>query len=178
MDPWVGKFPWRRAWQPTPVFGSSAGKKSACSAGDPGSIPRPGRSPGEGIGYAVKYPWASLVAQVVKNLPAMRETWVHLWVGKIPWRRECLPTPVFWPRESHGQRSLPGYSPWGPKELDTTEQFSLSKKITSSIIKLMSFFWRCSKSMGNLKKQILSNRKTFYLDLIHSKVQNLSHSSF
>ena len=47
---------------------------------------------------------------------------------------------------------LAGYSPWGPKELDTTEQFSLSKKITSSIIKLMSFFWRLSKNMGNLKK--------------------------
>ena len=42
------------------------------------------------------------------------------WVGKIPWRRERLPTPVFWPREFHGL-----YSPWGSKESDTTEQFSL-----------------------------------------------------
>ena len=66
--------------------------------------------------------WASLVAQMVKNLPAMQETWV----GKIPWRSEQLPTPVFWPGEFHGQRSLAGYSPWGRKELDTTEQFSLS----------------------------------------------------
>ena len=48
----------------------------------------------------------SLVAQTVKNLPAMRETQVRSLVGKIPWRREWLPTPVFLPRKSHGQRSL------------------------------------------------------------------------
>ena len=46
------------------------------------------------------------------------------WVGKIPWRREWLPTPVFWPGESHGQRSLVGCSPWGHKESDTSEQLS------------------------------------------------------
>ena len=43
------------------------------------------------------------------------------WVGKIPWRRAWQPTPVFLPGESHGQRSLVGYSPWGCKESDTTE---------------------------------------------------------
>ena len=43
------------------------------------------------------------------------------WVGKIPWRRAWQPTPVFLPGGSHGQRSLAGYSPWGRKELDTTE---------------------------------------------------------
>ena len=48
------------------------------------------------------------------------------WVGKIPWRREWLPTPVFLPGEFHGQRSLAGYCPWGCKELDTTEQLILS----------------------------------------------------
>ena len=50
---------------------SSAGKESACNSGDPGSIPGLGRSPGEGIGYPLHYSWASLVAQLVKNLPAM-----------------------------------------------------------------------------------------------------------
>ena len=45
-----------------------------------------------------------------------------LWVGKIPWRREWLPTPLFLPGEFHGQRSLVGLSPWGGKESDTTEQ--------------------------------------------------------
>ena len=62
----------------------SDGKESACSAGDPGSIP-------------------------------------GFWVGKIPWRRKWQPTSVFLPGESHGQRSLAGYSPWGHKELDTTD---------------------------------------------------------
>ena len=57
--------------------GSSVGKESACNAGDPGSIPGMGRSSGEGIGYPLEYSWASLVAQLVKNLPAMRETWVR-----------------------------------------------------------------------------------------------------
>ena len=44
------------------------------------------------------------------------------WVRKIPWRRKWQPTPVFLPEESHGPRSLAGYSPWGHKELDTTER--------------------------------------------------------
>ena len=57
--------------------GSSAGKESACNAGDPGSIPRSGRSPGEGNGHLFQYSWASLVAQMVKNLPAMQETWAR-----------------------------------------------------------------------------------------------------
>ena len=56
---------------------SSVGKESACNAGDPGSIPGSGRSPGEGIGYPLQYSWASLVTQLVKNPPAMRETWVQ-----------------------------------------------------------------------------------------------------
>ena len=55
----------------------SVGKESTCNAGDPGSIPGLGRSPGEGTGYPPQYSWASLVAQLVKNLPAMRETWVQ-----------------------------------------------------------------------------------------------------
>ena len=54
--------------------GSSAGKESACNAGDPGSIPGLGRSPREGIGYPLQYSWASLVAQMGKKLPAMQET--------------------------------------------------------------------------------------------------------
>ena len=56
--------------------GSSAGKESACHAGDPSSIPGSGISPGERIGYPFQYSWASLVAQTVKNLPAIWETWV------------------------------------------------------------------------------------------------------
>ena len=56
---------------------SSIGKESACNAGDPSSIPGLGRSSGEGIGYPLQYSEASLVAWLVKNPPAMRETWVR-----------------------------------------------------------------------------------------------------
>ena len=58
---------------------------------------------------------------LVKNPPAIQETGFDPWVGKIPWRTERLPTPVFWPGEFHGRYSL-----WGHKELDTTEQLSLN----------------------------------------------------
>ena len=101
--------------------GSSAGKESTCNAGDPCAIPGSGRSAGEGIGYPLRYSWASLVAQLVKNLPAMQETWINPWVWKILWRREKQPTPVFWPGEFYGL-----YSPWGHKESDRTEWLSLS----------------------------------------------------
>ena len=61
--------------------------------------------------------WASLVAQVMQNLPAKRVTRVQSWVRKIHWKREWLPTPIFLPEEFYVQRSLVGYSPWGCKEL-------------------------------------------------------------
>ena len=63
-----------------PIWGfpdSSVGKESAYKAGDPSWIPRLGRSAGEGIGYLLQYSWDTLVAQLVKNLPAMQETWVQ-----------------------------------------------------------------------------------------------------
>ena len=63
-----------------PEFGlishSSVGKESACNAEDPGLIPGSGRSPGEGKGYQLHYSWASVVAQLIKNLLALQETWV------------------------------------------------------------------------------------------------------
>ena len=64
---------------------SSVGKESTCNAGDPGSIPGLGRSSGEGIGYPLQQSWASLVAPLVKNPPAMRETWVQSvgWVDPL-----------------------------------------------------------------------------------------------
>ena len=73
--------------------------------------------------YPHLYSWASLVAQMVNNLPALCETWVV----KIPWRSTWQPTPVFLPGESHGQRSLANYSPWGHKELDMTERLSTAQ---------------------------------------------------
>ena len=83
---------------------SSVRKESAYNAGDPGSIPGSGRSPGEGIGYPLQYFCASLVVQLVKNLPAMQEMWVRslgwedpleemsahsrILAGKVPWTEE------------------------------------------------------------------------------------------
>ena len=96
--------------------GSSVGKEPACDAGDPGSIPGLGRSPREGTGYPLQYSWASLLAQLVKNPLQCTSPGCDPWVGKIPGRRERLPTPVFWPGEFHGL-----YSPRGCKESDMTE---------------------------------------------------------
>ena len=62
-----------------------------------------------------------LVAQMVKNLPAMQRPRFDPWVRKVSWRREWQPTPVFLPAESHGQRILVGYNPWGHKESDIIE---------------------------------------------------------
>ena len=98
--------------------------KSTYNAGDPSSILGLERTSGEGIGYPLQYSWASLVAQKVKNLPAMRETWVWSLVGKIPWRRAWPPTPVCLPGESPWMGSLVGYSLWGGKESDMPEQLS------------------------------------------------------
>ena len=99
---------------------SSVGKESACNAGDPRSIPGLGRSPGEGIGYPFQYSWASLLAQLVKNLPAMRETWV-LCLG---WE-----DPLEKGKATHSSILAWRISPrtvWGCKESDTTERLSLS----------------------------------------------------
>ena len=82
--------------------GSSAGKESACNTGDTGSIAGSGRSPGEGIDYPLQYSWTSLVAQMVKNPPAVWETWVQSLGREDPGRRAWQPTPVF----------LSGESPW------------------------------------------------------------------
>ena len=74
---------------------------------------------------------AFLLAQTLKNLPAMWETQVRSLGGEDPWRRKWLPTPVFLPGESHGQRSLAGYSLLGYKESDTTEQLTQIKNGTN-----------------------------------------------
>ena len=68
--------------------GSSGGQESACNAGDPGLIPGSGRYPGEEIGYVLQYSWASLVAQMEKNLPAMQETQVQSLGQEDPLEKE------------------------------------------------------------------------------------------
>ena len=73
---------------------SSVGKESTCNAGDRSLIPGSGRSAGEGIGYPLQYSWASFVAQLVKNLPAMWETWVQSLGWEDPLEKGKATTPV------------------------------------------------------------------------------------
>ena len=82
--PRSSQFGW---FTPTQRWGfpdSSVVKDSTCNAGDPGSIPGSGRSAGKGVGYALQDSWASLMAQLVKNLPAVRETWVQYLAWEDP----------------------------------------------------------------------------------------------
>ena len=99
---------------------SSAGKESACNAGDPGSIPGLGRSAEKGIGYPLQSSWASLMAQLVKNLPAMQETWVISLGWEDPLEK----------RTATHSSSLAWRIPWtaqsmGHKESDMAEWLSL-----------------------------------------------------
>ena len=110
----------------------SVGKESTCNARDPNLIPELGRSAEEGIGYPLQYSWASLVAQLVKNLPAMWETWARSLGWEDPLEKEKA-TPVFWPGEFHGL-----YSPWGHKESDMTERLSLSLSFCDGSVNLIS----------------------------------------
>ena len=111
----VRKICWRRDRLPTPVFlgflCGSTDKESTCNTGDPGS----GRSAGEGIGYPLQYSWASLEAQLVKNLPAIWETWVR----SLGWE-----DPLEKGTAAHSS-ILAWKIPWGRKELDMAARLSL-----------------------------------------------------
>ena len=99
----------------------SVGKESTCNAGDSTSIPGSGRSPGEGIGYPLQSPWASLVAQLVKNPPAMQEIQVQSlgWEDSLEKGTATHSTILAW-------RIPWTVYPWGSSELDTTERLSFS----------------------------------------------------
>ena len=110
------------SWSPpySPFSDSSVGKESACNAGDPGSIPGSGRSPGEGILYLLQYSWASFVVQLVKDPPAMWQTWVQSmgWEDTLEKGTATHSSILAW-------RIPWTIVPWGRKESDTTEQLSL-----------------------------------------------------
>ena len=95
--------------------------ESTCNAGDPSPIPGSGRSTGEGMGYPHQYSWASLVAQLVKNLPAMWETWAWSlgWEDPLEKGKATHYSILAW--RFHGLCSS-----WGHKESDTTERLSLT----------------------------------------------------
>ena len=100
---------------------SSVGKESSCNAGDPSLIPGLGRSAGEGIGYPCQYSWASLVAQLVKNLPAMQE----ILVQPLGWEDSSGEGKDYLLQYSGLENSTDCIAHGGLKESDTTEQLSL-----------------------------------------------------
>ena len=79
------------------------------------------------------------MALAVNSLPTNSEMGVRSWVRKIPWRRAWQPTPVFLPGESHGQRSLLGYSVWGHRESDRTERLNSNNLTNLSDRKVPNF---------------------------------------
>jgi len=103
--------------------GSSAGKESTWNTGDSGSILELGRSPGEGTGHSLQYSWASLMVQMVKNLPAMQETWVQSlsWEDPLEKGMAMHSSILAWriPMER-------GAWLWDSKESDMTERLSTS----------------------------------------------------
>ena len=96
---------------------SSVGKESACNTGDPSSIPGLGRSAGEGVVYPLQYPWSSLVSQLVKNPPAMQETWVRSlnWEDPLEKGKATHCSILAWRM----------YSPWGSQESGMIERLPL-----------------------------------------------------
>ena len=119
--------------------GRTAGKEFACNAGEPGLIPELGRSPGEGLGYPLQYSWTSLVAQMIKNLPVMQETWTDSWIWKIPWRRAWQPAPVF----------LPGW-------ISSDYYISKKKPKSNSRKKLKTIFYSMSWITSSVKDHIVN----------------------
>ena len=126
-----------------------------------------------------------MVAQLVKNLPVMRETQVQSlnpWVGKIPWRRKWQPTPVFLPGESHGQRSLVGYNPWGCKESDTTEQLTHTVEAYHIFESLLPFFQKFKTQQSNIysctRYKIEPEYSTSYVFTLLSCLTTDTHKHF
>ena len=97
---------------------SSVGKESDCNAGDLGLIPGSGRSTGEEIGYPLQYSWASLVAQLVKNLPAVREIWAQSLGSEDPLEKRKAT------HSSIPAWRIPWTIPWGCEESEMTKRLS------------------------------------------------------
>ena len=116
----ICKHPLPGGWLSLRFPSSSAGEESVCNAEDPPSIPGLERSAGKRTGYPLQYSWASLMAQLVKNLPVMWETWVWSlgWEDPLEKRKAAHSSILAW--------RIPWtiYSSWGRKQLDTTEWLS------------------------------------------------------
>ena len=106
------------------------------------------------LGHHERLPWGLRWQRICLQC---RRPGFYPWVGKIPWRREWLPIPVFLPGKFHEQRSLTGYSPWGCKEWDMTERLTLSLFIWTKDF-MVKWSWRNS---GSNKVQLSLHFGTF-----------------
>ena len=104
--------------------GSSSGKEVDCNAGGPGLIPGSGRSPGEGIGYPLQYSWASRGSVSKESAHNAGDLGLIPGLGRPPGGGHGNPLQYSCLKNPHRQRSLVGFSPWGCKESDMTEQLS------------------------------------------------------
>jgi len=126
---------------------SSVGKEFAWNAGDPCLIPGSGRFAREGIGYPPQYSWASLLAHLVRNLPAMWETWVWSLGWENALEKGKVNHSSTWPGELYGL-----YSPWSHKESDMTEWLS---------------FWLCKNCVNlNYVELVHSAFQVYYILLL------------
>ena len=128
-------------------------------------------SPPLGSGpFSIKYYLASLVAQTVRRLPAMRETWVRSSrVGKILWRRKWQPTPILLPGKFRGWRSLVGYSPREPKESDMTEQLHFTSLSGPSQLFSVAKGFKYFHNMRAMKA-LMINDCTYFLNVLFSTI--------
>ena len=130
--------------------GDSDGKKSTCSARHQGSVPGWERSPGERTGYPLHYSWDSLMAQTVKNLPTVWETWVQSLGWEDALEEGMATHSIFLPGNSPTTEEPGRLCPWGRKESDTTERL---RTYCNSIV----FCWFCTTCP--CKNQLISTRR-------------------
>ena len=119
FDPWVGKIPGAEHSNPLQYLCLENPMNSRAWWTTVHGVSKSQTQLEWSTQHHLVFPWTSLMAQLVKNLPAMRETWVQSLGWKIPWRTERPPTPVFWTGEFHGLSC-----PWGSKESNMTERLS------------------------------------------------------
>ena len=113
--------------------GSSAGKESTCNAGDPSSIPRSGRSPGEGLGYPLQYSWAfSGSSDSKESAGSVGNLSLIPGLGRSPEGGHGNPLQYFCLENPNGQRSLVGYSSCSRKESDTAKYSTVTYLLSSS----------------------------------------------
>ena len=128
--------------------------------------------------------WASLLAQLVKNPPAMWETWVRSLGWKIPWRRKWQPTPVFLPGESPWTEEPGGLQSTGSQELDTTERLNHHHHLVCSQQEIVKVNFNFGVICADIKYYISNQKKLsvlsadFVVPLIISKRNNSRSSSF